>query len=115
LAKKATEKLFKLVVDSYACLQLETPRTRSLRDLQDELSLGQAKLLGFVVQKCSENSEIAQREIGEAMGNSHTSGELFYRLEYLVSQGFLEKRRFGYDGMFSYRLTADFRAQMHKT
>ena len=70
LAKKATEKLFKLVVDSYSCLQLEAPKRKSLRDMQDGLSAGQARLLGFVVNECSTRAEVSQREIEEAMGHS---------------------------------------------
>jgi hypothetical protein len=110
LAKKAIEQLFKLVIESYACLQLESPRRKSLRDVQDGLSAAQAKLLGFVVQHCSARPEVAQREIEDAMGHSRTSAELFYRLETLIAQGFLAKRRIADDGMFSYRLTDEFRA-----
>jgi hypothetical protein len=78
--------------------------------VQDGLSAAQAKLLGFVVQHCSARPEVAQREIEDAMGHSRTSAELFYRLETLIAQGFLAKRRIADDGMFSYRLTDEFRA-----
>ena len=115
LAKKATEKLFKLVVDSYSCLQLEMPKRKSLRDMQDALSAGQARLLGFVVNECSTRTEVSQRKIEEAMGHSRTSGELFYRLESLVAQGFLSKRRIAEDGMFSYRLTDEFDSTIGQT
>ncbi len=46
------------------------------------------------------------------MGHSHKSGELFYRLELLISQGFLAKRRIAADGQFSYRLTEEFEAEV---
>ncbi len=115
LAKKASEKLFKLVVESYACLQLEAPRRKSLRDLQDGLSAGQARLLGSVVQQCSTNGEVSQRKIEEGMGHSRTSGELFYRLEALIAQGFLAKRRIADDGMFSYQVTDEFESTFRET
>ena len=41
------------------------------------------------------------------MGYSKSSAELFYRLETLIAQGFLLKRRISMDGQFSYRLSND--------
>lgn len=115
LAKKATEKLFQLVVESYSCLQLEIPRRKSLKAMRDELSAGQAKVLGYVVQQCQDGSEVTQRYIENAIRQSHASPELYYRLETLIQQGFLAKRRISDDGMFSYRLTEDFQTALSET
>jgi hypothetical protein len=45
-------------------------------------------------------AEVTQRYIEKAMQHSHASPELFYRLETLIQQGFLTKRRISADGMF---------------
>ena len=58
LAGKATEKLFQLVVESYSYLQLEVPRPKSLKAVRDELSAGQAKILGYVVEQCRDGAEV---------------------------------------------------------
>lgn len=115
LAKRATEKLFQLVVESYSYLQLEIPRRKSLKAMRDELSAGQAKLLGYVVDQCQDGSEVTQRYIENAMQHAHASPELYYRLETLIEQGFLAKRRISSDGMFSYRLTEEFRTALSET
>jgi hypothetical protein len=112
LARKATEKLFQLVVESYSSLQLEVPRPKSLNAMRDELSAGQAKLLGYVVEQCQNGAEVTQRYIEKAMQHSHASSELFYRLETLIQQGFLTKRRISADGMFSYGLSESFKASL---
>ena len=108
LANRATLRLFQLVVESFSGLQLEIPRRESLRAIQDQLSAGQARLLGHVVQQCWAASEVTQREIEGTMGYSHSSAELFYRLEALIAQGFLVKRRISTDGQFSYGLSDAF-------
>jgi hypothetical protein len=108
LANRATLQLFQLVVESFSGLQLEIPRRESLGTIRDRLSAGQARLLGCVVQQCKGASEMTQREIESAMGQSHSPSELFYRLESLIAQGFLLKRRISADGQFSYRLSDDF-------
>lgn len=109
LAAQATEELFRLVLESYVCLQLQTPREdRSLLQIQNELSAGQAKLLGIVIRRCEKSDEISQREIEEATGHERASGELFYRLESLINQGFLTKRRVPTDGSFAYQLSTEF-------
>jgi TIR domain-containing protein len=115
LARKATEKLFQLVVESYSCLQLEVPRPKSLKAVRDELSAGQAKILGYVVEQCRDGAEVTQRYIENAMQHAHASPELYYRLETLIQQGFLAKRRISADGMFSYRLTEAFQASLSNT
>jgi hypothetical protein len=115
LAKRATEELFQLVVESYSYLQLEIPHRKSLKAMRDELSAGQAKLLGYVVDKCQDGSEVTQRYIENAMQHAHASPELYYRLETLIEQGFLAKRRISSDGMFSYRLTEEFRTALSET
>ena len=112
LAKRATMKLFQLVVESYSSLQLEVPSRKSLMSLRDELTAGQAKLLGYLVEKGKNGSEIAQRQIEQGTGHSHASAELYYRLESLIQQGFVRKRRISTDGQFSYALTEEFRSQM---
>ena len=81
LANRASLKLFQLVVESFSGLQLEIPRRESLGTIRDRLSAGQAQLLGYVVQQCKGASEVTQREVESAMGHSHSSSELFYRLE----------------------------------
>jgi hypothetical protein len=91
---------------------LEIPRRESLRTVRDQLSAGQARLLGHVVQQCQDASEVTQREIESTMGYSHSSPELFYRLESLIAQGFLLKRRISADGQFSYRLSDDFEKEV---
>ena len=48
------------------------------------------------------------------MGHSHSPPELFYRLEVLIAQGFLLKRRIAADGLFSYRLSDDFEKKMRE-
>jgi hypothetical protein len=52
------------------------------------------------------------------MGHSRTSGELYYRLESLVAQGFLSKRRITTEGQFfsqfAYTLTEEFRGQLYE-
>ena len=108
LANRATLQLFRLVVESFSAVQLEIPRRDSLNAIRDGLSAGQARLLGYIVRQCSDGSELTQREIENAMGHAHGSAELFYRLESLIAQGFLLKRRIAADGQFSYRLSKDF-------
>ncbi len=112
LAKRATTKLFQLVVESYSSLQLEVPSRTSLLSLRDELTAGQAKLLGYLVEKGKNGSEIAQRQIEQGTGYSQASAEMYYRLESLIQQGFVRKRRTATDGQFSYALTEEFRGQM---
>src|ERR1700730_12142593 len=51
LAKRGTMKLFQLVVESSSSLQLKVPSRKSLISVRDELSAGQAKLLGYLVEK----------------------------------------------------------------
>ena len=114
LTKRITMKLFQLVVESYSSLQLEVPSRKSLISLRDELSAGQAKLLGYLVAKGKDGSEIAQRQIEQGLGYSVVSAELYYRLESLIQQGFVHKRRIATDGQFSYALTEEFRSQMGK-
>src|ERR1700680_146815 len=63
LAKKASDKIFQLVVESYSSLQLEAPSHKSLISLRDELTAGQAKLLGYLVEKGKNGSEITQRQV----------------------------------------------------
>lgn len=114
LARKATLKLFQLVVESYATLQLEVPSRKSLLSARDELSAGQARLLGYLVENGKTGGEIAQRQIEEAMAKAHASPELYYRLESLIQQGFVRKRRVSTDGQFSYALTEEFRGQLDR-
>jgi hypothetical protein len=49
------------------------------------------------------------------MQHAHAAPELYYRLETLIEQGFLAKRRISSDGMFSYRLTEEFRTALSET
>jgi hypothetical protein len=84
LSQRATFALFKLVVDSFSSLQLELPQRKSLREMQDTLTAGQARLLGCVIERRSDAGQITQREIEAAMGQVHTPAELFYRLESLI-------------------------------
>jgi hypothetical protein len=114
LAKRATLELFKLVAESFSTLQLEVPSKKSLREVQDGLSAGQAQLLGCVIQQRNEQEEITQRAIEAVMGKTHASAELFYRLESLVAQGFLIKRRIP-DGQFCYRLSDEFQTELAKS
>jgi hypothetical protein len=108
LAKSAAMKLFQLVINSYSSLQLLTTSGKSLKSVRDELPAGQAVLLGYIVQRCKDGSEILQHQIEQGQGYAHVSDELYYRLECLIHQGFLSKRRISVDGQFSYRLTRDF-------
>ena len=108
LGNQATLALFKLVVDCLSTVQLDIPRTQSLFEMRNQLSAGQARLLGCIERKRDESGEITQRLIEGEMNQSHASGELFYRLESLIAQGFLEKRRIPEEGQFSYRLSDDF-------
>lgn len=112
LTKKITMRLFKLVVESYSSLQLEAPSRKSLISLRDELTAGQAKLLGYLVDKGKNGSEVTQRQIEEGTGHSHASAELYYRMESLIQQGFVRKRRISTDGQFSHALTEEFRGKM---
>jgi len=114
LAKRATLKLFQLVAESYSSLQLEIPRGKSLKSARDELSAGQAKLLGYLVDKCKHGREVPQRQIEQETGQPHVSAELYYRLESLIQQGFLGKRRIASDGQFSYALSKEFRNQLNE-
>jgi hypothetical protein len=57
-------------------------------------------------------AEVTQRYIEKAMQHSHASPELFYRLETLIQQGFLTKRRISADGMFSYGLSESLKASL---
>jgi hypothetical protein len=114
LAKKATMKLFQLIVESYSTLQLEVPSRKSLISLRDELTAGQAKVLGYLVEKGKNGSDITQRQIEQGTGHPQASAELYYRLESLIQQGFVRKRRIATDGQFSYALTEEFRSQMDK-
>lgn len=114
LAKRATMELFQLVVESYSSLQLEAPSRKSLISVRDGLSAGQAKLLGYLVEKGKNGNEIPQRQLEQGMGYSLASAELYYRLESLIQQGFVRKRRISTDGQFSYALTEEFRSQIDK-
>ena len=107
LADEATLHLFRLVAESFASVQLEMPRRESLRTKRDGLSTGQARLLGFIVNRCEDGRELTQREIEHGMGYSQVSSELYYRLESLIAEGFLQKRRIAADGQFSYRLSKE--------
>src|ERR1700730_8234203 len=51
LAKRATIKLFQLVVEDHAAFKWEGQSRKSLMSLRDELPAGQAKLLGYLVEK----------------------------------------------------------------
>jgi hypothetical protein len=112
LAKRATLKLFQLVTESYSSLQSGIPSGQSLKTARDDLSGGQATLLEYVIDSCKGGSESRQREIEQGMGHSHTPSELYYRLEVLVRQGFLRKRRLAKEGQFAYGLSKDFQSQM---
>ena len=114
LANIATLQLFQLVVESFSGLQLEIPPRESLGTIRAALSAGQAKLLGYVVERCKGASEVTQREIESAMGQSHSPSELFYRLELLIEQGFLLKLRRWEDGQFSYRLSDDLEKEVRE-
>lgn len=114
LAKRATMKLFQLVVESYSTLQLEIPRNKPLKAVRDELSAGQATLLGYIVDGCKDGRDMPQREIEKRMGHSHTSGELYYRLEVMIGLGFLRKRRISNAGQFAYNLTEAFRNELNE-
>lgn len=113
LAHRATLQLFQLVVESFSGLQLEIPRRASLGAMRDQLSAGQARLLGYVIRRCKGASEVTQREIESTMGHAHSSPELFYRLESLIAQGFLVKRRL-VDGQFSYQFSDDFEKEVRE-
>ncbi|MES9863136.1 MAG: toll/interleukin-1 receptor domain-containing protein [Candidatus Thiodiazotropha sp. LLP2] len=115
LAKKATEKIFQLVLESYANLQLVIPRDKSLLEIRDELSAGQAKRLGFIVSKCKNNLEVDQRKIEQAFDEPPASGENYYRLESLIEQGFIKKRRIPEEGMFTYSLSERFSGALSET
>jgi hypothetical protein len=115
LAKRATMKLFQLVLESYSSLQLAVPSCKSLMSVRDELSAGQAKLLGYLVENGKNGGDIQQRQIEQGMGHPHPSAELYYRLETLIQQGFIRKRRISTDGQFSYALTEEFSGQINKT
>lgn len=112
LGHRATLALFKLVVDSFSTLQLEIPKKKTLLESRDQLSAGQARLLGCIERRRDESGEVTQRLIEGEMNQSHASGELFYRLESLIAQGFLEKRRIPEEGQFSYRLSEDFAREL---
>ena len=112
LAKRATLKLFQLVAESYSSLQLEMPRRKSLQSVRDELTAAQAKLLGYLVDVGGDGSEIPQRQIEHMMQHHKTSSELYYRLESLIHQGFISKRRIATDGPFAYKLTEEFRGEL---
>jgi hypothetical protein len=49
------------------------------------------------------------------MGYAHASAELYYRLESLIQQGFVCKRRISTDGQFSYTLTEEFHGQIENS
>jgi DNA-binding MarR family transcriptional regulator len=115
LAKSATIKLFQLVVESYSSLQVQISGRKSLRSIRDGLSAGQARLLGFLVEKGRDGDEISQRQIEQKMLQPQASVELYYRLEVLIEQGFVRKRRVSADGQFTYALTDEFRCQLDKT
>lgn len=113
LGHRATLALFKLVADSFSALQLEIPRRQTLLELRDQLSAGQARLPGCIERKRDDSAEITQRQIEREMNQSHASAELFYRLESLIAQGFLVKRRIPEEGQFSYKLSDDFALAIH--
>jgi TIR domain-containing protein len=114
LASRATLQLFHLVVQSFSGLQLDPPRRETLRGLRDQLSAGQARLLGHIVGQCKSAPEVTQREIEGTLGFSHASAELFYRLESLIARGFLLKRRMAENGEFSYRLSDAFQEEVRE-
>ncbi len=70
----------------------------------DTLSAKQSQILGFLEKQSRSHEEILQRDIEKNMGFSHASAELFYRLETLTLQGFIQKRRVPEEGQFAYRL-----------
>jgi hypothetical protein len=115
LAKRVTLKLFQLVLESYATLQLEIPRSKSLLTIRDELSAGQARVLAFIIDRSKEEPEIPQHELEQAMGNSHTAAELYYRIEALIGLGFLSKRRQLTDQQFAYKLTKEFQDELRES
>ena len=112
LAKRATLKLFQLIVESYSNLQSRIPRAKSLKAIRDELSASQEKLLAYVIDRAKEGKDVPQRDIEQAMGHPHTSTEVYYRLEVLIMLGFLSKRRVSSAGLFAYNLTEEFQEQL---
>ena len=112
LARKATEKLFQLVVESYSCLQLEVPRPSLSTRCAMNLAQGRRNSSAMSLSNVGMEAEVTQRYIEKAMQHAHGSPELYYRLETLIQQGFLTKRRISADGMFSYRLTEAFQASL---
>jgi hypothetical protein len=107
LANRVTLQLFQLIVESFSRVQ-PGPHHETLTTLRDQLSAGQARLLAHVVKQCKRASEVTQREIESMMGPSHSSSELFYRLESLIAEGFVLKKRIAEEGQYSYRLSDDF-------
>lgn len=111
LADRATLQLFSLVLDGYSNYRRDKGVEESLSALMDSLTATQARLLGFVIERLNKDSELPQHEIENEMGYSRTSAELFYRLDTLIAQGFLVKRRITSDGQFSYRLSERFKKE----
>jgi DNA-binding MarR family transcriptional regulator len=108
LARRATLKLFQLVADNYAALQARSFPAR-LVTLRRELTPGQSKLLGYLVDECRSGRSISQTRIQELMGARYGASEVYYRLESLVLQGFVSKRHEPSARDNYYRLTDAFR------
>lgn len=79
---------------------VENPVQRSIKE--DELSATQLKILHFIKIECGSNLKVSQTKIEEYMNYEHCSAEFFYRLETLICQNFIRKKRSPEQGQFLY-------------
>ena len=86
--------------NNYSLFLNENSSRRSIEE--SELTATQLKILLFIKTECGLNSKISQVKIEEYMGFERCSAELFYRLETLVFQNFVEKKRSPEGGEFLY-------------
>jgi len=100
LAKKATDSLFQLVVESYLTLQHTLRRARSATNVTKR----QKQILEYVAN----NPRVSSKRIADAFGYDRYSSELFYRLENLVLQRLLEGYVVATDGTKAYCVTPEY-------
>lgn len=100
LAKNATERLFKLIVDSFNGYQMQIARLR--RD--SPITRKQRKILEIVANNCG----IESGEIASKLGCDRRSAELRYRLEHLELHGLLRGVVTRTDGTKSFGVTPEY-------
>jgi hypothetical protein len=100
LAKKATERLFKLVVESFDGYQMQMARLRR----HSPITRKQWEILEFIAN----NRGVKSKKIEFKLGYDRRSAELMYRLTHLELLGLVEGIVITTDGIRSFSVTPEY-------